>query len=48
MNSTPCRVAIIQHPPVFLNLEKSIEKASLLIEEAAEHDADLIAFPETW
>ena len=48
MNSTPCRVAIIQHSPVFLNLKKSIEKAFLLIEEAAEHDADLIAFPETW
>jgi len=48
MNSTQCRVAIIQHPPVFLNLEKSIEKASFLIEEAAEHDANIIAFPETW
>ncbi len=42
------RVAIIQHPPVFLNLEQSLAKAISLIEEAAHNGAQLIAFPETW
>ncbi len=42
------RVAVIQHAPVFLNLEASLEKARVLIEEAAGQGAHLIAFPETW
>lgn len=41
-------VAIIQHPPVFLNLEASIEKACALIREAAGDGARVIVFPETW
>ncbi|MBL1214710.1 MAG: carbon-nitrogen hydrolase family protein [Ignavibacteriae bacterium] len=40
--------AIIQHPPVFLNLNASIDKAVEYIEEAAKKGAELIAFPETW
>ncbi len=42
------RVAVVQHAPVFLNLEATLEKACVLIDEAAGQGADLIAFPETW
>jgi predicted amidohydrolase len=41
-------IALIQHPPVFLNLAESVEKSCLLIEEAAANGADIIVFPETW
>jgi predicted amidohydrolase len=44
----PFKVAIIQHAPVFLNLEESLKKARLLAEEAAGAGANVIAFPETW
>jgi nitrilase len=44
----PFRAAVVQHAPVFLNLEASLEKARTLIEEAADHGAKVIAFPETW
>ena len=39
---------VIQHPPVYLNLEASLEKACRLVEEAANGEAQVIAFPETW
>ena len=42
------KAAVVQHPPVFLNIDKSIKKACTLIKEAADHGADLIVFPETW
>lgn len=42
------KAAIIQHPPVFLNIEESIKKACNLIEQAASEGANLIVFPETW
>ena len=41
-------VAVVQHPPVFLNLDASIEKACSLVEESAESGASLVVFPETW
>ena len=44
----PFKVAIIQHPPVFLNLEQSLLKARELVEEAANQGAKIIVFPETW
>ena len=44
----PCKAAIIQHPPVFLNLAQSVAKACDLIAQAAAQGAQLIAFPETW
>jgi nitrilase len=42
------KVAVIQHAPVFLNVEQSLEKAWELVEQAAGQGARVIAFPETW
>jgi predicted amidohydrolase len=42
------KVAIIQHAPVFLNIDESLKKAAVLAEEAANQGAAVIAFPETW
>lgn len=38
----------VQHPPVFLDLAGSLDKAEKLIAQAAAEGAQLIAFPETW
>ncbi len=43
-----CKVAVVQHPPVFLNLQASLERACDVIEQAASEGAKVIAFPETW
>lgn len=48
MLSTPFIATAIQHPPVFLDLSKSIDKACDLIAQAAHGGAQLIVFPETW
>ena len=48
MDNSVVRVGVVQHPPVFLNLEACLEKASDLVEEAANEGAKLIVFPETW
>ena len=42
------KVAIIQKAPIFLDKEKTIQKAVALIEEAAESSANLIIFPESF
>jgi len=42
------KVAIIQHAPVFLNIDESLKKAAGLAEEAANRGAAVIVFPETW
>lgn len=42
------RVAVIQHPPVVLDLEASLHRAAELVAEAAGEGADLVVFPETW
>ncbi|MBO6524710.1 MAG: carbon-nitrogen hydrolase family protein [Balneolaceae bacterium] len=41
-------IAVIQQPPVFLNLPESISLAKKLVHEAIDHGARLIVFPETW
>lgn len=46
--SYPINVALVQEPPVFLNLRASIERAASLIADAANRGAQLIAFGETW
>jgi len=42
------RVAAAHVAPVFLDLAKTVEKACSVIEEAARHGAQLVAFPETY
>ena len=41
-------VAIVQHPPVFLNLAESVRRAASLVAEAAAEGATIIVFPEAW
>ncbi len=48
MKNQPILVALVQQPPVFLNLADSMRKAISLIEEASREDANVIVFPETW
>ncbi len=42
------KVAVVQTPPVYLDREKSIDRACQRITEAAGNGAELIAFSETW
>lgn len=42
------KVAVVQQPPVYLNLNSSLERAVDLIAEAAHQGARLVVFPETW
>ncbi len=44
----PFLATAVQHPPVFLDLGKSVDKACQLIGEAAQAGSQLIVFPETW
>ncbi|WP_212522812.1 carbon-nitrogen hydrolase family protein [Actibacterium sp. MT2.3-13A] len=41
-------IAVVQQPPVYLDLEKSMQRAIALIAEAAAQGARLLVFPETW
>ena len=40
------RVALIQHAPIFMDLEASVAKATALAEDAARQGAQLAAFGE--
>ncbi|WP_193141004.1 carbon-nitrogen hydrolase family protein [Meridianimarinicoccus sp. MJW13] len=42
------KVAVVQEPPVYLNLNASMERAVDLIAQAAPKGARLVVFPETW
>ncbi|WP_323786153.1 carbon-nitrogen hydrolase family protein [Thalassovita sp.] len=42
------KVSVIQQPPVYLNLGKSLERAVDLIGQSAGQGAELVVFPEAW
>ena len=42
------KVAVIQEPPVYLNLGKSMDRAVALVANAADNGCKLIVFPEAW
>jgi predicted amidohydrolase len=44
----PYKIAVVQHPPVFLNLNKSLELATNFISDAAGNNVSMVVFPETW
>ena len=46
--TTPIKVAAAHVAPVFLDRDKSIDKACSIIHEAAANGAQLVAFPETF
>ena len=47
-SSSPHRVAVVQHPPVTLHRDQTLERGVELIEMAAAGGARLVSFPETW
>lgn len=47
-SKTNARVAVVQRPPVFLNLALSVARACEVTAEAARGGAELVVFPETW
>ena len=48
MNFPKFKAAAVQTSPVFLNVEKTIEKAISFVKEATSNGANLIAFPEVF
>ena len=42
------KIAVIQQPPVYLDLEKTMARAIGLIEDAAREGAGMVVFPEAW
>lgn len=42
------RVAVVQHEPIWLDLEETVVKTIKIVEEAAKGGAQLVAFPELW
>ncbi len=46
--ASPHKVAVVQHPSVALHRERTLKRGAQLLEEAADHGAKLVAFPETW
>src|SRR5450755_1100627 len=42
------RIAVVQRPPVFLDRSETMNRAVTAIAEAAQTDAQLIAFPEAF
>ncbi len=42
------KIAIIQEPPVYLDLEKTMSRAVGLIAHAAREGAQMVVFPEAW
>lgn len=48
MDKSSLRAAVVQAPPVFLNLEASLARAEQLAAAAVADGAELVVFPETW
>ena len=48
MDFKKLKAATVQTAPVFLNVEKTIDKAITFIKEASANGAQLIAFPEVF
>lgn len=48
MATAPYRIAIVTAPPVYLDLQASLEKACELIADAAKNGAKVIYFGESW
>ena len=46
LEKNACRIALVQAEPVLFNKQKSLKKALVFIEEAAQSKAELIVFPE--
>jgi len=42
------KIAVVQEPPVYLNLAASMDRAVGLVEKASRDGAKLIVFPEAW
>ena len=42
------KVAIVQEPPVYLNIAATMDRAVELVEKAARDGASLLVFPEAW
>lgn len=47
-SETIIKAALIQQPPMFMNLVESLHQADIFVREAAQNGADLAVFPETW
>jgi predicted amidohydrolase len=48
MRENTVKVALVQEPPVFLNLPKTLEKLASIAENCANEGAKIVVFPETW
>ena len=46
--ASPHRVAVVQHPPIALNRQKTLARGVELLDEAVAGGAKLVSFPETW
>ncbi|CDK29501.1 unnamed protein product, partial [Kuraishia capsulata CBS 1993] len=42
------KAAVVQSEPCWFDKKKSVEKTLMLIDEAADNGASLVAFPEVW
>ena len=42
------KIAIVQQPPVYLDLAASMDRAVELVAQAASEGARLLVFPEAW
>ena len=42
------KLAIVQYPPVYLDLEKTMDRAVAIVAEAAAKGCQMLVFPEAW